>query len=159
MLIAALTAAPMVSGCTTSDLAAMTTPGMQPLAYADAPAPAGSARVHALITRYATDYHVPESLVHRVVARESGYNPAARNGAYWGLMQISVPTARTMGFAGKPAELLNADTNLRYAVKYLAGAYMVAGHNEARAMHLYQSGYYYKAKRKGLLVATGLASL
>jgi soluble lytic murein transglycosylase-like protein len=74
-------------------------------------------------------------------------------------MQISLPTARTMGFRGKPAELLNADTNLRYAVKYLAGAYMVAGHDEAQAAHLYTVGYYYRAKRKGLLVATGLAAL
>jgi soluble lytic murein transglycosylase-like protein len=99
---------------------------------------------------------VPESLIRRVVARESNYNPAARNGPNLGLMQIRHDTARTMGYRGEPAGLLDADTNLRYAVKYLRGAYIVADRNEDRAIALYQRGYYYDAKRRGLLVETGL---
>jgi soluble lytic murein transglycosylase-like protein len=39
---------------------------------------------------------------------------------------------------------------MRYAVKYLAGAWKVSGGSEARAVHHYASGYYYAAKRRGI---------
>lgn len=116
----------------------------------------GPTAVNSLIRKYSGHYNVPESLIHRVVKRESNYNPGARNGPYYGLMQISHATARSMGYSGSAAGLLDADTNLRYAVKYLAGAYLVSGGNQDRAMRLYASGYYYDAKRKGLLEETGL---
>lgn len=109
-----------------------------------------------LISHYSKEYNVPEALVRRVIVRESGYNPGARNGPYYGLMQISNATARGMGFSGEPAGLLDAETNLRYAVRYLAGAYMTAGGNHDRAVQLYASGYYYDAKRLGLLEKAGL---
>ncbi|MDM7849740.1 lytic transglycosylase domain-containing protein [Pseudochrobactrum kiredjianiae] len=112
--------------------------------------------LHNLIGQYAAAYQVPERLVHRVVQRESRYNPIARNGPYFGLMQISHATARGMGYQGNAQGLLNANTNLRYAVKYLAGAYKVAGGNETQAVRLYARGYYYDAKRQGLLEETGL---
>lgn len=109
-----------------------------------------------LIAHYASAYNVPESLVRRVIVRESGYNPAARNGPYYGLMQISHATARGMGYTGDASGLLDAETNLRYAVRYLAGAYMTAGGNHDRAVQLYARGYYYDAKRLGLLEKAGL---
>lgn len=118
--------------------------------------PAGSAEVNRLIARYSAVYDVPEDLVHRVVRRESGYNPAARNGPYYGLMQIVPQTARTMGYRGAPEGLLDADTNLRYGVKYLRGAWLVARGNRDRAVMWYSKGYYYEAKRMGLLEETGL---
>ena len=40
---------------------------------------------------------IPEALLHRVIQRESDYRATARNGPYWGLMQILPQTARTMG--------------------------------------------------------------
>jgi soluble lytic murein transglycosylase-like protein len=40
---------------------------------------------------------------------------------------------------------------MTYAVAYLANAYRVAGGDERRAIRLYAGGYYYEAKRKGLL--------
>ncbi|NKB78477.1 lytic transglycosylase domain-containing protein [Ochrobactrum daejeonense] len=110
----------------------------------------------ALIAKYSVAYDVPERLVRRVVHRESRFNPAARNGPYWGLMQISHPTARGMGYTGAPKGLLDADTNLKYAVRYLSGAYKVADGNESQAVRYYARGYYYDAKRKGLLQETGL---
>jgi soluble lytic murein transglycosylase-like protein len=123
----------------------------------DTPALApGASHLHGLISEYARLYDVPEDLVHRVVQRESSYNPGARNGPYYGLMQIHPQTARTMGHAGTPADLLDAETNLRYAVKYLRGAWMVSDGSRDRAVHWYSSGYYYEAKRRGLLQATGL---
>lgn len=109
-----------------------------------------------LIAHYSNEYDVPEALVRRVIVRESGYNPAARNGPYYGLMQISHATARGMGFRGEAAGLLDAETNLRYAVRYLAGAYVTAGGNEDRAVQFYARGYYYDAKRLGLLEKSGL---
>ena len=103
------------------------------------------------IAHYASLYEVPESLVHRSIRRESGYNPKARNGPYWGLMQIRVDTARGMGFRGPPRGLLDADTNLKYAVAYLSNAYVVAAGDPDRAISLYAGGYYYEARRKNLL--------
>ncbi|SFV38251.1 Transglycosylase SLT domain-containing protein [Devosia crocina] len=109
-----------------------------------------------LISHYSNAYGVPESLVRRVIVRESGYNPAARNGPYYGLMQISHATARGMGYGGEAAGLLDAETNLRFAVRYLAGAYVTAGGNPDRAVQFYARGYYYDAKRQGVLEKSGL---
>lgn len=125
-----------------------------PLAYADAPRSSGN--VDSLISKYAAIYDVPESLVRRVVKRESGFNPKARNGPYYGLMQIRHDTARSMGYTGSAAGLLDAETNLKYAVKYLRGAYIVAGYNSDGAVRNYSRGYYYDAKRAGLLKEVGL---
>ncbi|WP_053086144.1 lytic transglycosylase domain-containing protein [Nitratireductor soli] len=115
-----------------------------------------SAELDALIARYAAHYQVPERLVRRVVKRESNFDPSARNRIYWGLMQIRHDTARTMGYRGTAAGLLDAETNLKYAVKYLRGAYLTAGGNEDQAVRFYARGYYYDAKRKGILRETGL---
>jgi len=59
-----------------------------------------------------------------------------------GLMQIKYATARALGYSGAPAGLLDADTNLTYAVKYLAGALRAAAGNPERAYALYRSGYH-----------------
>ncbi|WP_226782060.1 lytic transglycosylase domain-containing protein [Oceaniglobus trochenteri] len=116
----------------------------------------GPAALNRMIARYADRYDVPVDLVHRVVQRESGYNPAARNGPYYGLMQIHPTTARTMGHRGPPSALLDAETNLEYAVKYLRGAWMVSDGSRDAAVGWYSRGYYYEAKRRGLLYETGL---
>jgi soluble lytic murein transglycosylase-like protein len=128
----------------------------QPAALAAQPYHGGRPTLDPLISKYAQQYNVPERLIRRVIVRESGYNPAARNGRYYGLMQISHATARGMGYGGAAGGLLDADTNLRYAAKYLAGAYVTARGNEDKAMRFYASGYYYDAKRAGLLEEAGL---
>lgn len=110
------------------------------------------------INYWADYYDVPASLVQRVVIRESTHQPGARNGPYYGLMQILPQTARTMGYKGQASGLLDADTNLKYAVKYLRGAYLVADRDPDKAVMWYARGYYYEAKRKGLLEETGLRS-
>ncbi|MFC3570329.1 transglycosylase SLT domain-containing protein [Paracoccus simplex] len=109
-----------------------------------------------LINKYAAEYDVPTDLVHRVIIRESRHRPGARNGPYYGLMQILPATARGMGYQGSAQGLLDAETNLKYGVKYLRGAYMVADGNKDAAVKWYARGYYYEAKKKGLLKATGL---
>jgi soluble lytic murein transglycosylase-like protein len=116
--------------------------------------PAGAsdhAAIDSLVSQHAKANGVPEGLVHRIITRESGYNPRAVRGGNLGLMQIRYETARGMGYTGPASGLLDADINLAYAVPYLANAYKVAGGDQARAVSLYAGGYYYVAKRKGLL--------
>ena len=84
---------------------------------------------------------VPASLVERVIRRESGGNPRAVSAGNYGLMQIRLGTARAMGYGGSAQGLLDAATNMTYAVRYLAGAYRAAGGNEDRAVALYARGY------------------
>jgi soluble lytic murein transglycosylase-like protein len=105
----------------------------------------------ALIASHAAANNVPAALVRRVIRRESRGNPRAVHAGNYGLMQIKLATARAMGYRGSAAGLLDADTNMTYAVKYLAGAYRAADGNMDRAVHYYASGYYYAAKRKGQL--------
>jgi soluble lytic murein transglycosylase-like protein len=109
-----------------------------------------------LISKYATMYEVPEPLVHHVVRRESNYNPTAVHRGNWGLMQIRYNTARGMGYDGSPSGLLDAETNLKYAVKYLRGAWIVAERDAKKADWLYRTGYYYQAKKKRLLDEIGM---
>ena len=120
--------------------------------------PGETPQMRALIMRYAGIHQIPPSLLHRVIQRESDYNAAARNGPYWGLMQILPQTAATMGHRGPPQDLLDAETNLKYAGRYLRGAWLVSDGNEDRAVMWYAKGYYYEAKRRGLLYETGLRS-
>jgi len=112
--------------------------------------------LEAMIAATAAEYNLPPALLHKVVKRESNYNPGALFRGHWGLMQIKYATAKSMGYRGQPRGLLDPATNLKFGGKYLAGAYLVAGGNADRAIRLYRSGYYYEAKRKGLLEETGL---
>ena len=107
-----------------------------------------------LIARHAATNNLPEDLVRRVIKRESGGNPRVVSAGNYGLMQIKLATARSMGYTGNAAGLLDADTNMTYAVKYLAGAYRVAGGNLNRAVHYYAAGYYYAAKNKGVAMTS-----
>ena len=109
-----------------------------------------------LINKHADNYEVPRLLVHKVVQRESDYRPRARNGPYYGMMQILPATARGMGFQGKNEDLLDPDVNLTWAVKYLRGAWLVSDGNMDRAVMWYARGYYYEARDRCLLVETGL---
>jgi len=118
--------------------------------------PGESVEMRSRIIKWAAIHDIPESLLHRVIQRESNYRADARNGPYWGLMQILPETARTMGHRGPPEELLDPEVNLRFAGKYLKGAWLVSGGNEEEAVGWYARGYYFEAKRLGLLVETGL---
>jgi soluble lytic murein transglycosylase-like protein len=145
-------------------LLAATLLGLAGCAKAPAPEPMASRALYpnetpelrTLIEGAARTHGVPVELVQRVVVRESTHRPAVRNGPYYGLMQIHPQTARTMGYQGRPEGLLDAETNLRYAVKYLRGAWLVSGGDRDEAVGWYAKGYYYEAKRKGLLEETGL---
>lgn len=111
-----------------------------------------------LINKYADLYEVPRPLVHRLAIRESTHRPSAINRPYYGLLQILPATARSMGFSGKPSDLLDAETNLKYAGKYLRGAWLLSDGSHDNAVKHYSRGYYYEAKKRGMLKETGLVN-
>jgi soluble lytic murein transglycosylase-like protein len=107
------------------------------------------AEYDALVASHAKANGVPEALVHRVIVHESRYQPQlVGRGGTIGLMQIKLATARGLGYTGDAAGLRDPNTNLTFAVKYLAGAYRAANGDHSRAMHYYASGYYEAAKRQ-----------
>ena len=107
------------------------------------------AQYEALVATHAQANGVPEALVHRVIVRESRYQPhLIGRGGTIGLMQIKLATARGLGYTGTAEGLRDPNTNLTYAVKYLAGAYRAANGDHNRAVAYYASGYYYAAKRQ-----------
>jgi soluble lytic murein transglycosylase-like protein len=140
-----------VAGCSTARA-----PAPSPAAPQLALFPNETPQLRRLINSYADLYDVPRPLVHKVIQRESDYRPSARNGPYYGMMQILPETARGMGFRGAPSDLLDAETNLKYAVKYLRGAWMVSDGDMDEAVMWSARGYYYEARDRCLLVETGL---
>ncbi len=124
-------------------------------AIAALPLPASAQTSHSkyneLIAASARENLVPEELVHRVIVRESKYQPSlvGRGGAI-GLMQIKLATARGLGYTGTAAGLRDPETNLKYGIRYLAGAYRAAKGNLDRAVHYFAAGYYEVAKHQRL---------
>ncbi|KIN66278.1 Transglycosylase SLT domain protein [Sulfitobacter noctilucicola] len=139
-----------LAGCSSTDAAPNASPTTLPLHPNETPA------LRAKINRWADHYDLPRPLVHRLAIRESTHNPKARNGPYYGLLQILPATARGMGFQGRPSDLLDADTNLEFGLKYLRGAWLLSDGDHGTAIKWYARGYYYEAKRRGMLVETGL---
>ena len=103
----------------------------------------------AMVANHARANSVPEALVHRVIVRESKYHPSLiGRGGTIGLMQIKLGTARGLGYTGTAEGLRDPETNLTYAVKYLAGAFRAANGDHNRAVSYYAGGYYYATKRQ-----------
>ena len=104
----------------------------------------------AMVATHAKANDVPESLVHRIIVRESKYQPHLVSRGNIGLMQIKLATARGVGYTGTAEGLRDANTNMTYGVKYLAGAWRTAAGDANQAVSYYARGYYYAAKAKGL---------
>lgn len=132
--------------------------GMPPGMGANGLYPNETPQLRRLINRHADRMDVPRSLVQRIIIRESSHRPDARNGPHYGLMQIRHDTARTMGYRGPAGGLYDPETNLRYGIRYLRGAWILSDGSQDRAIGWYSRGYYYEAKRRGLLRETGLRS-
>src|SRR6202048_1762091 len=112
------------------------------------------AEYDSLVATHAQANGLPEALVHRVIVRESRYQPhLVGRGGTIGLMQIKLATARSLGYTGDAAGLRDPNTNLTYAVKYLAGAYRAANGDHNRAVSYYASGYYAAEKRHRLALS------
>ncbi|SFJ66981.1 lytic transglycosylase domain-containing protein [Jannaschia pohangensis] len=145
----------VLAACGGPTIAPETTPAFQ---AASAPVlyPGETPEMRRLVNKWADYYNIPRSLLHRVIQRESDYRAGARNGPYWGIMQILPATARNMGMVGGPEQLLDGDIGLKYSARYLRGAWMLSGGSEDVAVSWYAKGYYYEARDRGLLQETGL---
>lgn len=150
---------PLILSCAALALLACAKPNADVTRAPAAPSalyPGETPEMRRLVQRFAQKHEIPEALLHRVIQRESNYRANARNGPYWGLMQVLPQTARQMGFQGRPEELLNPEVNLTYAGRYLRGAWLVSGGDMDRAVMWYARGYYFEARDRCMLVATGL---
>lgn len=95
-----------------------------------------------LINRYARKHGVPSNLAHAIVRVESNFNPRARGRAgEVGLMQIKLGTARQMGYRGSRKGLYDPETNIKYGMKYLAGAHKLSGGDTCGTVLRYNAGH------------------
>jgi soluble lytic murein transglycosylase-like protein len=95
-----------------------------------------------VIEREAKARGLPVEVADAVARVESGYEPSAIGAAgERGLMQVMPPTAAMLGFKGGPAELADPETNIRYGVEYLAGAWKLANGDLCRALMKYRAGH------------------
>ena len=119
------------------------------LAFCSSAQAQSRAQYEATVAAHAKANLVPEELVHRVIVRESKYQPRliGRGGAI-GMMQIKLATARGLGYTGTAEGLRDAETNLTYGIKYLAGAYRAAKGDFDQAVRYFAGGYYYAAKHQ-----------
>ena len=101
----------------------------------------GSASIDKMIERAAADNNIPSELAYAVVRVESHYNPKAKGSGVYGLSQIQPSTARSLGFSGAPSDLYDPETNLRYGMKYLAGAWQQSGHDVCGTAMKYKGGH------------------
>ncbi len=104
-------------------------------AHADAP-------FAEMIALHAKRNGVPLALAHAVVKVESNYNKKARGAAgEVGLMQIKPATARLMGYDGSVQQLFEPQTNIRYGMEYLGGAYRLGDESACGAVLRYNAGH------------------
>ncbi|WP_368367107.1 lytic transglycosylase domain-containing protein [Bradyrhizobium commune] len=128
---------------------------------------AGRAEYRQLVERESLAFGLPPALADAVMAVESRYNPAVvgMDGEV-GLMQVMLPTARMMGFAGTTSELAAPEVNVHYGVQYLAGAWRRANGDLCTATMKYRAGHgetrfsylsvEYCARVRAHLVASGV---
>ncbi len=95
-----------------------------------------------LVERYARLHGLPPELADAVMKIESSYDPKAYNAGAIGLMQILLPTARGLGYAGDAEGLTHPETNLKYGILYLAQAYRLSQGDTCETVMRYQSGHY-----------------
>lgn len=103
----------------------------------------------AIISKHATAHGVPLALAHAVVQVESNYRANARGRAgEVGLMQIKPATARMMGYTGSVKGLYDPETNIRWGMKYLAGAHKLGGGETCATILRYNAGHAAKRMNK-----------
>jgi soluble lytic murein transglycosylase-like protein len=99
-------------------------------------------RYEGLIRQYADQYGVPTELAMAVVRIESNFQPMAKGSAgEIGLMQIKPATAKLMGYRGRASGLYDPETNIRYGMKYLAGAHELGDGKLCRTILKYNAGH------------------
>ncbi|MET3647430.1 lytic transglycosylase domain-containing protein [Phyllobacterium ifriqiyense] len=109
---------------------------------ASAASAGGSTKYSSIISSYAASYGVPIALAHAVVRVESNYRAdmTGRAGEV-GLMQIKYSTAQGLGYTGSRQALYNPDTNIRWGMKYLAGAHKLGNGTTCGTILRYNAGH------------------
>lgn len=113
-----------------------------------APAPSDEAarraepELRALVRREAVAQGLPPELAEAVATVESGFDPRAVGGVgEVGLMQVLPSTARMLGFSEPLPKLFEPETNVRYGVRYLAGAWRLTGEDICASVMKYRAGH------------------
>ncbi len=96
--------------------------------------------LQSVIQKHAQAEGVPVALAHAVVRSESGFNPNVTNAGAQGLMQIKLQAAQAVGYQGTADGLLDADTNLRFGMRYLGRIYQLTKGDACRTIAIYRSG-------------------
>lgn len=110
----------------------------------DTSAPKGqpSAELRRRIAAHAEAAGLPAELAEAVIRHESRFNARARGRhGEVGLMQIKPQTARGLGYRGTAAGLYDVETNLKWGMAYLAGAYKLAGGDTCGTILRYNAGH------------------
>ncbi len=96
----------------------------------------------AIVRRAAEARGLPPEVAEAVAFVETGFDPSAVGGVgEIGLMQIRPATAEMLGHRGGALDLFDPETNARYAVRYLAGAWKLANGDLCRALMKYRAGH------------------
>jgi hypothetical protein len=102
----------------------------------------GRLRFAPVIASEAAKQNIPPALADAVATVESAYDPSAIGGSgEVGLMQVLPSTAEMLGFRGTLAQLAEPETNIRFGVRYLAGAWAATGGRLCEALMKYRAGY------------------
>jgi soluble lytic murein transglycosylase-like protein len=95
-----------------------------------------------IVSRYAEDAGIPDTLVRAVVRVESDWDQSMTGLAgEIGLMQIKPETAHDMGFVEEDEKLYDPDTNIRWGVRYLAEAWRLANGDLCQTILKYNAGH------------------
>jgi hypothetical protein len=106
------------------------------------PVPAGRQRYFAMVQAEAREHGLPVEIADAVMRVESSYNPDVIGGVgERGLMQVLPSTARMLGFRGTLDELADPAVNIGLGVRYLAGAWRLAGGDLCRTLMKYRAGH------------------
>ena len=98
-----------------------------------------------IIAAEAKAHGVPVALAHAVVRIESSYRPQVTGAAgEVGLMQIKPATARGMGYSGSTKALYDPATNIKWGMRYLAGAMQRGDGSTCGTILRYNAGHYAK---------------
>lgn len=101
-----------------------------------------AAALRGRIAAHAKAAGLPAELAEAVVRHESRFNPKVRGRhGEIGLMQIKPQTARALGYTGTAAGLYDVETNLKWGMAYLAGAYKLAGGDTCGTILRYNAGH------------------
>ena len=123
-------------------LDATTTASVEKAEKVVAPKASADNAYSSIISRYATEHGVPVALATAVVRLESNFrsNATGRAGEI-GLMQIKLETARGLGYTGTRQALYNPETNIRWGMKYLAGAHKLGNGTTCGTILRYNAGH------------------